>query len=530
MVLVILDGWGFSPIHKGNAIWSGKTPAFDYIWKKYSHSLLGSFGVNVGLPWGAIGSSEVGHTSIGSGILIHQELSLVDKEISDGGFFANKELLDFLDQSKKDIHLIGLVSNGGVHSHLSHLYALLDLLDKNHFKGNIFIHAITDGRDTSPKSSLQYISELEDRIKKIRSKAIIASISGRYYAMDRDSRWDRTKKAFLVMTGREKTMANSVDQLISSSYKQKITDEFIKPSLIKPCNNSSFLSKILSQQNKSLELGYVKPGDNIIFFNIRPDRMRQLVEMFLFHKKEIGTKPVANTKVLTLTTYDELLPVKVAYPSVKIKNPIAKLISENGYTQGHFAETEKYAHVTYFFNGGNPKPYHGEIWKLAPSPKVSTYDLKPEMSASEITDNVFKECAKHKLDFILINYANADMVGHTGKFDKVKAAVEAVDKQIKRILDKFEGKCPIIITADHGNAECMIHPETGEIDKKHTVNPVPLILVDENFKLKKPISDEDLQPMGILADIAVTALDLLKIKKDPEMTGVTLLGSLKPDK
>ncbi len=530
LFLIILDGWGYSPIHKGNAIWNAKTPTYDYLWKTYSHTLLNAFGANVGLPWGAIGSSEVGHTSIGTGILIHQELSLVDKEIADGNFYKNKDLIEFtssVNPKTNDIHIIGLVSDGGVHSHMTHIYAILKFLKEDKFGGNIFIHVITDGRDVSPQSSVQYIKELEKEIKSIYSKAMISTISGRYYAMDRDSRWDRTKKAYEVMTGKSSEYFDDPESLIKSNYSNKILDEFIKPGAIRLKRDKKNFLGIFEKEEKPITDGFVKPNDGVIFFNIRPDRMRQIVEMFIFKKKEIETNPVKGAKILTLTTYDELLPAKILYPSKKFENPLAKIFSEKGFKQGHFAETEKYAHVTYFFNGGNPSPYKNETWKLVPSPNVATYDLKPEMSADDITKAVFENITKEKLDFVLINYANSDMVGHTGDFNKVISAVEAVDRQLKKIIDKYEGKSIILITADHGNAECMIHPETGEVDKKHTVNPVPFIIIDKDFKLKRPINDESIQPSGILADIAPTILDLLDFDKVSTMTGVSLKQSLK---
>lgn len=530
LFLIILDGWGYSPIHKGNAIWSAKTPTFDYLWKTYSHTLLNAFGANVGLPWGAIGSSEVGHTSIGTGILIHQELSLVDKEIADGNFFKNKDLLDFsssINPKTNSIHLIGLVSDGGVHSHMSHIYAILKFLKDQHFNGGIFMHVITDGRDVSPQSAVQYIEELEKEIKKMHSTAMISTVSGRYYAMDRDSRWDRIKKSYNVMTGQSPEFFNDYEELIKSNYANKVTDEFIKPGAIKLNPKKSGLLNIFDKKEDLSADGFIHPNDGIIFFNIRPDRMREIVEMFIFEKKEIGTKPIKGAKILTLTTYDELLPAKILYPSKKFDNPLSKILSDEGLKQGHFAETEKYAHVTYFFNGGNPTPYKNETWKLVHSPDVTTYDLKPEMSADGITKNIFDGISKQNLDFVLINYANADMVGHTGEFNKVVLAIETIDKQLKKIVDRYEGKSTIIITADHGNAECMIHPETGEIDKKHTVNPVPFIIINDDFKLKKSIDDESLQPAGILADIAPTILELLDIKKASSMTGVSFVRSLR---
>lgn len=529
LILVIMDGWGYSPIKAGNAVFQAKTPNFDSIWSNYSHTLLNSFGENVGLPWGSIGSSEVGHASIGSGRLVNQELSRIDKEIANGSFYTNEKILSIISKIEKSnhpIHLIGLVSNGGVHSNLEHLYSLLKILKVRKFKQDIFIHAITDGRDTSPTSALQYVDELEKKIRRIGVHAKIATLSGRFYAMDRDNRWERTKQAYLAMTESEGTHVTSPKEAIEASYKKKVTDEFFEPVVIDLQEKTGLFSKLLKKQPSAPKTGKVNDGDGLIFFNIRPDRMRQLSEMFLFERKDQKTSPKKNLKVLTLTTYNEYLPVEVAYPSEVFKNPLAKIFSDHGIKQGHFAETEKYAHVTYFFNGGNASPFKGETWNLVPSPKVLTYDKTPEMSAEKITDKVFSTVDKEKLDFVLINYANADMVGHTGKFQKVIEAVESVDQQLGRLAKRYPNST-MIITADHGNAECMIHPETGEIDKKHSVNPVPFVLINEKFKKITAKGSGIPSATGILADIAPTILYFYDIKPDPEMTGISLINSLK---
>lgn len=528
VLLIVMDGWGYSPIKYGNAIAAAKKPNYDYLWNNYSHILLNSFGENVGLPWGSIGSSEVGHTSIGSGRLVNQELSRIDKQISTGNFFKNDVILNYLKGVSNRggaIHLIGLVSNGGVHSHVEHLYAIFEILKSIRYQYPIYVHAITDGRDTSPQSATQYLNDLQKKINQIGVDAKIASICGRYYAMDRDHNWERTAKAFNVITQHTGLVAKNYTEAIKASYAKNITDEFIEPIALNIPNKKSFIQKILSRNQTIERTAAVKPGDGLIFFNTRPDRMRQIVEMFVFPKNELGTQPVAQTDVLTLSTYDEYLPVKVAYPAIKILDPLAKILSDHGYTQGHFAETEKYAHATYFFNGGNPAPFPGEIWEMVPSPKVATYDLKPEMSANEITDKVLADLEKQRLDFVFINYANCDMVGHTGVLEAVIKGVEAIDKQLGRLMALLP-ETTIMITADHGNGECMIHPETHEIDKKHTVNPVPFILVNEAFK-KKSDPTEILQPSGILADIAPTVLHFFNLPKKNDMNGVDLTESMK---
>lgn len=527
VLLVIMDGWGYSPIKTGNAILNAKTPTFDYLWDNYAHLLLSSFGENVGLPWGSIGSSEVGHISIGSGRLVDQELTRIDKEIATGDFFRNKELLDIIKKTKGNegsLHLAGLISDGGVHSHIRHLIALLKMLKDNNFRNDIFVHAFADGRDVTPQSIEQYLNQLQAEIEKIGLDINIATLTGRYYAMDRDSNWDRIKKAYLAMTERIGLEAKNYHEAIKNSYHKKILDEQIKPYIldIKPKKPAIF--DLFKKNNAPAKSGKVEPGDGMIFFNIRPDRMRQIVEMFLFVKKEIGTNPVPNINILTLTTYDELLPVKVAFPNEKIIDPLAKILSDNHLTQGHFAESEKYAHVTYFFNGGNIKPNPGETWKLVPSLKVKSYDMAPEMSADNITNEIFKALKAQKLDFVLVNYANCDLVGHTGNYEMEIKAVEAVDNQLKRLLDLLP-ETTIMVTADHGNGESMIDPETKEIDKKHTINPVPFILINEKYK-RKADPDEIMQPIGILADITPTILSFYGLSKTENMNGVDLTESL----
>lgn len=527
LVLVVMDGWGYSPIKYGNAVIAAKTPTFDYLWNHYARTLLNSFGLNVGLPWGSIGSSEVGHTSIGSGQLINQELAIIDKAIADGDFYENEAILSLIKNVHKkngSIHLAGLVSDGGVHSHMEHLFSLLAMLKKNDFKNNIFIHVFTDGRDTSPKSSIQYIQELEKKIRRIGIDARISTVIGRYFSMDRGKNWERTKKAYLAMTERKGVQSQNYLTAIQDNYSKEITDEFIPPIIMDVKSAKRGMFNLFRPKDINSD-GAVKKGDGLIFFNIRPDRMRQITELFLLERKDTGTKPVSGLDLITFTTYDESLPAHVAFPSEKIKNPIAKILSDNNFKQGHFAESEKYAHVTYFFNGGNPKPFPGEIWRLVPSKKVATYDLKPEMSAKEITDEVFECLRKKRLDFVLINYANCDMVGHTGNFKKVVVAVETVDAQLKRLTEALLPESTIMITADHGNGECMIHPKTKEIDKKHTVNPVPFILVDKKYK-RTHNKNETVVPSGILADITPTILGFFNLKKSSDMNGEDITSSL----
>lgn len=528
VMLVVMDGWGYSSVLKGNAIAAAKTPTFNYFWQNFQHTFLASFGESVGLPWGATGSSEVGHTSIGTGRLVHQELALIDKEIATGDFAKNKaivELISYCKQNKKPLHLIGLLGDGGVHSQQEHLYEILKTCRDNDFKSDIYIHAIVDGRDTAPESALLYIKDLEKKIAKYDLDARIASVSGRYYAMDRDSRWDRTKKFYQTITENLGKPMPSAEKVVEASYAAKVSDEFLVPKQIDVSMPvGGMLKKIFAGKAASDPVKVISEGDGVFYFNIRPDRMRQITEMMFFPKKDIGTDIVKNLKVVTLTTYNEFLPVTVAYPEQKAQIPLAKILSDNNVAQGHFAETEKYAHVTYFFDGGNPTAWPKESWNLVPSPKVATYDQKPEMSADEITAKVMEIVEKEQLEFVLINYANVDMVAHTGVFDKVVIAAETVDRQLNKLARAYMPETTLIITADHGNGEQMVHPETGEIDKKHSVNPIPFILVGPKYLLSSAVKDTAV-PSGILADIAPTILEIFNLPKSPEMNGISLINS-----
>jgi len=531
VLLVIMDGWGFRNTEKGNAVRLAKTPTFDYLWENYSHTLLNAFGENVGLPWGIIGSSEVGHTSIGSGKLLYQEIYKINDDIEVGRINVNPALIESINFAKKNkgvLHFIGMLSDAGVHSHQSHLFALLQVVKRQRFKNNIYLHIITDGRDTQPQVAKNYIGQLQREIKKIGVNAQIASVSGRYFAMDRNSNWDRTKKAFLTITKKQGEVFDDPLSAIDVQYEKDVTDEFIEPVVIKTSNKKAGLvNKILhSEKPDDTESGTVKPGDGVIFWNFRSERMRQITELMLFKRNDIGTSPPENIKVVTLTTYNELLPVSVMYPDEKVKSPLAKILSDNKFSQGHFAETEKYAHVSYFFDGGNTTPFSGEKWYLIPSPRVATYDLKPEMSAAGITAEILAQNEKNKFDFIIVNYANADMVGHSGKLDATIKAVETIDVQLKKLME-FLPETYILITADHGNAECMVDEATGGPDKNHSVNPVPFIIAHPDFQLKNKQLDNELQTTGILADIAPTILQIFNIQKPDEMTGTSLFDTLK---
>ena len=472
VALIIMDGWGIGdPKDPTNAIAVGKTPVLDGLTAKYPHAQLQASGEYVGLPDGQMGNSEVGHTNIGAGRIIYQELTRITKAIADGTFFENKALLHAIAGAKKSggaLHLLGLVSPGGVHSHEKHLYGLLEMAKRNGIE-KVYVHAFLDGRDVPPTSAAGYLAELEEKCREI-GVGEIATIAGRYYAMDRDKRWERV---------------------------EKVTDEFVVPAAIG---------------------GYagMKKGDGVIFFNFRPDRARELTHAFTDTKFD-GFPRVEGLDLAftTMTQYEEGMNVEIAYPPESIKNTLGSIIEQKGLTQLRIAETEKYAHVTFFFNGGVEEPYKGEDRILVPSPKVATYDLQPEMSALEVTDKVVAAIESGKYDFIILNYANGDMVGHTGVMEAAVKAVETVDACVGRFVEaaqKMGGE--VCIIADHGNADRMVDHATGQPFTAHTTNPVPFICVSD--RVKKAHN-------GALCDIAPTLLTLAGLEIPPEMTGKPLV-------
>ncbi|NLV88282.1 MAG: 2,3-bisphosphoglycerate-independent phosphoglycerate mutase [Tissierellia bacterium] len=503
VMLIILDGFGLGKDYPGNAIKLAKTPNIDRLMEEYPNTTLEASGLAVGLPEGQMGNSEVGHLNIGAGRIVYQDFTRISKSIKDGDFFEKEEFLQAIGNAKENnskIHLIGLVSKGGVHSHISHLYALLELMKKHDFY-NVFIHVILDGRDVSPTAGKEDVAELMEKIKEI-GVGKIATVSGRYYAMDRDKRWDRTKLAYDAYTlgiGNEET---DPVVAIEKSYKKDVTDEFVIPTVIK-------------ENNKPL--GLVDNNDSIIFFNFRPDRARQITRAFVDEEfNGFNRDKKVNTFYVTMTEYDKTIEnVLVAFKEEIPTNTLGKYISEKGLKQLRIAETEKYAHVTFFFNGGIEEPYENEDRVLIPSPKVATYDLKPEMSAIEVKDEVIKRLNMDKYDLIILNFANPDMVGHTGVVDAAVKAIETVDNclgEIVELLIEKGGKA--LITSDHGNAEMLIDERDGSPITSHTSNRVPLILVgDKDVKLRQ----------GILADLAPTLLELLGLEKPEEMTGKSLI-------
>lgn len=498
LVLIILDGYGIGPPHD-NAIDAAKKPNLNRIFNNNPTTQILASGMAVGLPDGQMGNSEVGHTNIGAGRVVYQDLTRITKAIEDKTFFENKEFLGAIENAKQKrtkLHLIGLLSNGGVHSHNSHLYALLELAKKSGLE-NVYVHAFLDGRDTLPTDGKSFITDCEEKMKEI-GVGKIATISGRYYAMDRDNRWDRVEKAYSAMVYGEGIFCSDPKEVIKRSYENGITDEFVVPTV---CDKD----------------GLICENDSVIFFNFRPDRARELTRAFVdknFNKFK-REKGFFNTFFVCMTQYDVTMPnVHVAFLPQSLKNTFSEYISTLGMTQLKIAETEKYAHVTFFFNGGIEKAYPGEDRILIPSPKVSTYDLKPEMSAFEVAKTAVEKIKSGKYDVVIMNFANCDMVGHTGVFDATVKAVQAVDVCVDEVV---KTACDMsgcaIITADHGNAEKM-RDETGKVFTAHTTNPVPFCVVGYPCKLKKS---------GKLSDVVPTMLDILGIEKPKEMTGISLI-------
>ena len=500
-MLMILDGYGINENENGNAISVAKTPVMDKLMKQNPNTIIKTSGLDVGLPEGQMGNSEVGHTNIGAGRIVYQELTRITKSIEDGDFFSIPELVQAIDNCKKNktkLHIMGLLSDGGVHSHIRHLYAILELAKRKDFE-DVYVHCFLDGRDTPPASAENFILKLE---KKMAEKGVgkIASISGRFYAMDRDKRWERLQKAYDALVNGIGEKAGTAQMAIEDSYQKEIFDEFVVPTLI--CNGEEPVATIGEK-------------DSVIFFNFRPDRAREITRALVDENFDAFETKKLDLFYVCFTNYDETIPnVEIAFKKAELKNTFGEIVSNNNLTQLRIAETEKYAHVTFFFNGGEEKQYKGEERILVPSPKVETYDMQPEMSAYEVTDKVVEAIKSQKYDTIILNYANSDMVGHTGSLEAAVKAVEAVDECVGRVVDAIEEVGGVLlITADHGNSEQMIDYTTGEPHTAHTTNPVPLILVGMDAKLKE----------GRLADLAPTMLEIMGIEKPEEMTGMSLI-------
>lgn len=535
VILTILDGWGYSQIPEGNTIYEADLPFFKGAWQNCPRTLLKASSEAVGLRWGELGNSEVGHMAIGSGRVIPSVLNSITQAINDKSFNKNPAFLYTLDRAttqKKSLHLVGLASAGGVHSHIEHLQALLILISNKKFRGPVFIHVFTDGRDTAPKIADLYLKKINSWLKEYKIWGRIATLGGRYYAMDRDNRWDRTKLAYDTLIGQGKNKANSAQEWIQSEYKLNHNDEFIRPAIILEEENTPPPQKGLfkSPYYGSLKDGSIKNGDSIIFYNYRPDRMRQLLELFTLPSPHFpDLTKINDLAICTMTEYSQFFNVKIAFLHAPIKNTLADLIASHKMSQLHIAETEKFAHVTYFFNAVQSDKHAGENWKIISSPKVATYDKAPKMSAEKITEELLHICQKEFYNFIVINFANADMVGHTGDFNATINAIKYVDEQLLKIRENFPNSY-MLITADHGNCEQMIDIQTKSINKEHSLNPVPLVLLEPGLSFEIKSSPKTAlakaSVTGILGDIAPTILDIYNIPKPAEMTGVSLLSSL----
>jgi 2,3-bisphosphoglycerate-independent phosphoglycerate mutase len=505
VILVILDGWGHGPDTKANAIKAAHTPFVDSLYKKYPNAELLTSGLNVGLPDGQMGNSEVGHLNIGAGRIVYQDFARLNKAIEDKTFFSNKILLDTFNYVKKNnckLHLMGLVSDGGVHSHIEHLKAICTAAKDNNVP-DVFIHAFTDGRDTDPKGGISYIKELESHLKNTAGK--IASIVGRYYAMDRDKRWDRVKLAYNLLKNGEGEKVSAAEEGIKKSYAAGVTDEFIKPVAVTDTHGNP--------------LAKISEGDAVLCFNFRTDRCREITTVLT--QKEMPEQGMKTLKLhyVTMTMYDHLFKdVRVMYENQDLNMTLGEVISMNKKSQLRISETEKYPHVTFFFSGGREETFEGEKRILIPSPKVATYDLQPEMSAPEVTDALLKVISPNSElpspDFVCLNFANADMVGHTGVFSAAVKAVETVDSCLSRVVEAgLKNNYSFLITADHGNADYLINDD-GSPNTAHTTNPVPVFLIDKNYHTIKN---------GRLCDLAPTILKLMGIKIPEQMTGNVLV-------
>ncbi|WP_105205051.1 2,3-bisphosphoglycerate-independent phosphoglycerate mutase [Neobittarella massiliensis] len=499
LALIIMDGFGYNQSDYGNAIEAANTPNLDRILNNYPMVHIGASGMDVGLPDGQMGNSEVGHTNIGAGRIVYQELTRITKSIADGDFFKNEALLGAMDnclQNGTALHVMGLLSNGGVHSHNQHLYAIIELAKKKGVK-DVFVHCFMDGRDVPPSSGADFVKQLDEKLKEI-GVGRIGTIMGRYYAMDRDNRWERVEKAYRAIADGEGVQKTALS-VMPDSYQDDVTDEFVVPAV---CD------------------GYagMQANDSVIFFNFRPDRAREITRTFVDpdfdgFARQKGLLPLY---YVCMTQYDATMPgVQVAFKPQSLQNTFGEYISKNGLKQLRIAETEKYAHVTFFFNGGVEKTYEGEDRALIASPKVATYDLQPEMSEPQVTEEVLARIASDKYDVIILNYANCDMVGHTGVFDAAVKAVEAVDDGVGKMVDAILAKGgAVLITADHGNADKMYEPD-GSPFTAHTTNPVPFVVVG--------CGDVKLRQGGCLADIAPTMLKILGLPQPAEMTGKSII-------
>jgi len=500
-ILMILDGWGIGNKDKADAIFNGNTPYWDKLLEKYPHSQLLTSGESVGLPDGVMGNSEVGHLNIGAGRVIFQDLVRINKEVATNKIAENKVLCDAFNYAKinnKSVHFIGLISDGGVHSMDTHLYKLCDITKSYELK-KVYIHALTDGRDTDPKSGLGFMKNLENHLKTSNGK--IATLTGRYYTMDRDKRWERVKEGYDVMVNGVGKKTQNIIQALEESYFEGITDEFIKPTLL------------VDEYDKPI--GQIQKEDVVICFNYRTDRLREITTVLTQQNMPELNMQTIDLYYLTMTRYDDKFKnINIIYDKDDLKNTLGEIVSKNGGKQLRIAETEKYAHVTFFFSGGRETEFNGEKRILIQSPKVATYDLQPEMSAFLVADALTEEIKKQELDFICVNFANGDMVGHTGIMEAILKAVNTVDKCVEKVVEAAKANnYTVMIIADHGNAD-FAQNEDGSPNTQHSLNPVPCVLISDNYsKIEN----------GILADVAPTMLKIMNLEIPVEMTGTVLI-------
>ncbi len=499
-LLIIMDGWGWREDTDGNAVRLAKTPNVDRLWEAYPHTLIQGSGPWVGLPEGQMGNSEVGHLNLGAGRVVYQDIVRIDRAIADGTLNDNAVLNDAMSSPERPLHLMGLLSDGGVHSHEKHLHALLAMARERGLK-NVFVHVITDGRDTAPKNGIKYIRNLETKMTEL-GVGRIATVVGRYHAMDRDKRWPRIEKAYRAFVFGEGNRSASAETAVAASYDAAVTDEFVEPIVITDAGNP---------------VASIKDGDSVLFFNFRADRARQITHAFTDHSFsgfDRGNR--LSLHYTCMTRYEDTFNLPMVFPPESRRNILGEVAAAAGKTSLRIAETEKYAHVTYFFNGGEEQEFAGETRALIPSPKVATYDLQPEMSALALTERLLKEIASDRYDYIICNFANPDMVGHTGDLSAAIKACETVDTCVGRVIDALDlSRWVAIVTADHGNAEQMIDYKTGGPHTAHTTNPVPCILVDPEYR-GQLVND------GALKEIAPTICNYLGVDIPVEMTGSDL--------
>jgi 2,3-bisphosphoglycerate-independent phosphoglycerate mutase len=514
VVLIVLDGFGIASPSEGNAVSQANKPFIDNLVKSYPNTLLQASGEEVGLPKFEVGNSEVGHMNIGSGRVMYQNLPKIDKSIQDGSFFTKKPFIgafNHVKENKSTLHIMGLLSPGGVHSHMRHAHTLLEMAAKEKVK-KVFIHIFCDGRDAPKSSSYDFIKELQEKMKELKC-GVISTISGRYWALDRDNNWDRIEKVYNAMVLGEGNKNEYPLDVVTLSYREGIYDEKIEPTVIDGPE------------------GLIKDNDAVIFYNYRSDRAKEITHALVDPEFDgFQRELLKNLYFVSMTEYDRGLPVKIVFPTEKINNTLGEIISNAGLKQLRIAETEKYAHVTVFFNCGRIDPYPGEERMLVPSPQVESYDMKPEMSIHEVTDKLLPQISSNKYDFILLNYANPDMVGHTGNVEAAAKAVEAVDECLKKVIEEvLKVNGVVIITSDHGNCDVMKNLLTGDMDKEHSINPVPFMVisndiknghVDENFDISL------LSPVGVLSDVSTTVLNLLGLEKPEQMTGMNLMDCI----